>query len=81
MLITDLGYLYVHSPGSISVLLVGFLPFDWSVRGRGETLMAVVCAMNAAMLIIIARTTEIWVAYILYDIFRATYQIVITIAT
>ena len=43
--------------------------------------MATVCALNAAMLIIIAKTSEIWVAYVLYDIFRATYQIVITIAT
>lgn len=66
---------------SISVLLIGFLPIDWSIRGRGEILMAAVCALNAAMLVIIARTSEIWVAYVLYDIFRATYQIVITIAT
>ncbi|XP_053404513.1 thiamine transporter 2-like [Mercenaria mercenaria] len=64
-----------------TVLLVGFLPIDWSVRGRCEVLMAAVCGLNAAMLIIMGKTTSIWVCYVLYDVFRATYQIVITIAT
>jgi len=33
------------------------------------------------MLVVMAKTTNIWVCYVLYDLFRATYQIVITIAT
>lgn len=67
--------------GSGTVLLVGFLPINWSVRGRCEVLMASVCGLNAAMLIVMSKTTSIWVCYVLYDVFRATYQIVITIAT
>lgn len=64
-----------------SVLLIGFLPINWSKRGRCEVLMAAVCGLNAVMLIIMAKTTSIWVCYVLYDLFRASYQIVITIAT
>lgn len=67
--------------GSVTVIVVGFLPINWSLRGRCEILMAAVCGTNAAMLIVMSKTGSIWVCYVLYDLFRATYQIVITIAT
>ncbi|KAL4237692.1 hypothetical protein ACF0H5_002406 [Mactra antiquata] len=64
-----------------TVLLIGFIPIDWSVRGRCELLMCIVCAINTVMLFVMATTSSIWVCYIMYDLFRASYQIVITIAT
>ena len=71
----------VSLSAAASVLAVGFLPVDWSTKGRAEILIAVVCAINAVCLFIIGRTGQIWVAYVLYDVFRATYLTVITIAT
>ena len=68
-------------PAALCVMIIGFLPIDWSVKGKGEFLMAGVCAFNGVCLFIIGRTDDIWVAYVLYDVFRATYLTVITIAT
>ena len=65
---------------SFSVLVVGFLPWDWSARGRGEGLMAAVFAVNSVCMILIATTKNIWLAYVLYDVFRATYHGVLTMA-
>ncbi|KAL3848032.1 hypothetical protein ACJMK2_018915, partial [Sinanodonta woodiana] len=67
--------------GSILVFLVGFLPIDWSVKGRAEVLMAAVCGGNAVLLIVMGNTTKLWLAYVFYVIFRVSYQTVITIAT
>ena len=67
--------------GSFTVLLVGFLPWNWSVRGRGEGLMAAVFAVNSVCMVLIATTKEIWVAYVLYDVFRATYHAALTMAS
>ncbi|KAH3721410.1 thiamine transporter 2-like [Dreissena polymorpha] len=63
------------------VLLIGFLPVDWSVPVRSELLMLVVCALNAVILVIMATTSSLWVCYVLYDVFRTTYQIVLTLAS
>ncbi|KAL3848261.1 hypothetical protein ACJMK2_019130 [Sinanodonta woodiana] len=65
--------------GTISVMLVGFLPVEWS--RRAEFFMAFVCAANAVFLIMMAHTSNIWVAYVLYVLFRLSYITVITIAT
>ncbi|KAH3870863.1 thiamine transporter 1-like isoform X2 [Dreissena polymorpha] len=62
------------------VLLIGFLPIDWSVPVRSELLMLVVCALNAVILFCMGTTSSLWVCYILYDVFRTTYQIVLTLA-
>ncbi|KAH3870871.1 hypothetical protein DPMN_034062 [Dreissena polymorpha] len=62
------------------VLLIGFLPVDWSVPVRNELLMLVVCALNAVIFFFMATTSSLWVCYVLYGVFRTTYQIVLTIA-
>lgn len=63
------------------MVLVGFLPVQWSRTGRSEVLMASVCAIKAIILAVMATTTEILVAYILYDVFRVLYQVTIIIET
>ncbi|KAL4237195.1 hypothetical protein ACF0H5_005575 [Mactra antiquata] len=65
--------------GTGTVLLVGFLPINWS--NKAELFMAGVCVGNAAFLIIMAHTSSIWVAYTMYVLFRMSYVTVITIAT
>ncbi|XP_045157086.2 thiamine transporter 2-like [Mercenaria mercenaria] len=65
--------------GSVTVMLVGFVPVQWSERA--ELFMSVVCAGNAAFLIVMAHTSSIWVAYVMYVLFRTSYVTVVTIAT
>ena len=62
------------------MFLVGFLPWDWSARGRGEGLLSAVFAVNSVCMVLIATTKSVWVAYVLYDVFRATYHAVLTMA-
>ncbi|XP_060602461.1 thiamine transporter 2-like isoform X1 [Ruditapes philippinarum] len=65
--------------GSITVLTVGFVPVNWS--RRAELFMGLVCAGNAAFLVVMAHTSSIWVAYAMYVLFRTSYVTVVTIAT
>lgn len=65
--------------GSITVLLVGFVPVEWSKRA--ELFMSVICAGNAAFMFVMAHTSNIWLAYIMYVLFRTSYVTVVTIAT
>ncbi|WAR28713.1 S19A3-like protein, partial [Mya arenaria] len=65
---------------SCAVLAVGFLPVNWSVPGRCELVTTVICGLNAIFLLIMSQTSSIWVCYVLYDLFRSTYQIVLVIA-
>ncbi|XP_052067232.1 thiamine transporter 1-like [Mytilus californianus] len=65
----------------IGVLVFGFLPVNWSRPGLSETIMAIVCVLNTAGLIVMGQSTNIWVSYALYSGFRATYHAVITLAT
>lgn len=74
-------YLYLYSLGSISVLVLGFVPVNWSRPGLSETIMAIVCVFNTAVLTVMGHSTNIWASYVLYSIFRATYHTVITLAT
>ena len=61
------------------MLVVGFVPVDWS--RRAELFMSVVCAGNTAFLVVMAHTSSIWVAYVMYVLFRTSYVTVVTIAT
>ncbi|WAR28703.1 hypothetical protein MAR_014407, partial [Mya arenaria] len=61
-----------------AVLAVGFLPVNWSVPGRCELVTTVVCGLNAIFLLIMSKTSSIWVCYVIF--FRSTYQFVLVIA-
>ncbi|XP_071123166.1 thiamine transporter 2-like [Mytilus edulis] len=65
----------------IGVLVFGFLPVNWSRPGLSETIMAMVCVLNAAGLTVMGLSTNIWVSYAVYSGFRATYHTVISLAT
>ncbi|XP_071122972.1 thiamine transporter 1-like [Mytilus edulis] len=66
---------------TICVLVLGFLPVNWSRPGLSETVMAIVCVFNTAVLTVMGQSTNIWASYALYSVFRATYHTVITLAT
>ena len=56
-----------------------FVQMDW--RLFGELLLGVVSLLDAAILVAMGVTGNIWLCYVLYIVFRSSYQLVITIAT
>ncbi|XP_791719.3 thiamine transporter 2 [Strongylocentrotus purpuratus] len=64
--------------GALSAFLIMFPRVDWD--RYGELLLGVVSIIDAILLFIMALTTNIWLCYSFYIIFRASYQLVITIA-
>ncbi|XP_071499036.1 thiamine transporter 2-like [Diadema antillarum] len=65
--------------GALSAFLIMFPRVNWDKYG--ELLMGVVSIADAILLLIMGLTTNIWLCYSFYIIFRASYQLVITIAT
>ncbi|WAR28696.1 S19A2-like protein, partial [Mya arenaria] len=66
-----------NGASSCAVLAVGFLPVNWSVPGTCQLVTTVICGLNAIFLLIMSQTSSIWVCYVLYDLFRSTYKIVL----
>ena len=58
--------------------IVGYIHLNWDLLG--EVTMAAISLIDAALLITMGLTLNIWVAYVNYVAFRMTYQILITIA-
>ena len=56
-----------------------FVHIDW--RLFGELFLGVVSLLEAALLVVMGVTSNIWLCYVFYIIFRSSYQLVITIAT
>ncbi|XP_071798013.1 thiamine transporter 2-like [Asterias amurensis] len=65
--------------GALSAFLIMFVQMDW--RLFGELLLGVVSLLDAAILVAMGVTGNIWLCYVLYIVFRSSYQLVITIAT
>ncbi|CAH1781615.1 unnamed protein product [Owenia fusiformis] len=65
--------------GALIALGLGYVKFNWRIYG--ELLMGVISLVDAVLLIVMSQTHSIWIAYVFYVMFRASYQMVITIAT
>ncbi|XP_038051092.1 folate transporter 1-like [Patiria miniata] len=65
--------------GAVSAFLIMFVRMDW--HHFGELLLGVVSLLEAALLVVMGVTSNIWLCYAFYIIFRSSYQLVITIAT
>ncbi|XP_063967276.1 thiamine transporter 2-like [Lytechinus pictus] len=65
--------------GALSAFLIMFPKVNWD--RYGELLLGVVSIVDAILLLIMGLTTNIWLCYSFYIIFRSSYQLVITIAT
>ena len=65
--------------GSITVFGISFIKIDWKKWGN----VAIICTdgLSSLVLYIMGITTEIWLAYGGYLIFRTNYQILMTIAS
>ncbi|XP_031564271.1 thiamine transporter 2-like [Actinia tenebrosa] len=65
--------------GASVALLLGYLKVNWSVFG--ELVLGVVSVADAFFLYISAHTSSIWLAYLMYILFRMAYTFLVTIAS
>ncbi|XP_071838920.1 thiamine transporter 2-like [Apostichopus japonicus] len=65
--------------GAISSFLIMYVKTNWDIYG--EFLMGVVSVLDGILIFTMSLTTNIWVAFVNYIIFRASYQVLITIAS
>jgi thiamine transporter 2/3 len=72
--VTALSHLF----GASIALLLGYLKVNWSVFG--ELCLGLVSVADAFVLFVSAKTTSIWLAYLMYILFRTAYTFLVTIA-
>ncbi|XP_037377817.1 thiamine transporter 2 [Talpa occidentalis] len=64
--------------GAVAALAVGHVHVNWDLLG--ELALAIFSVVNAASLFLMHHTTNIWVCYAGYLIFKSSYMLLITIA-
>ncbi|KAE8604739.1 hypothetical protein XENTR_v10014814 [Xenopus tropicalis] len=65
--------------GALASLAVGYVKVNWEVSG--ELALAIFSAVDAGALFLMDYSTNIWMCYAGYLIFKASYMLLITIAT
>uniref|UniRef100_UPI0037E81E3B thiamine transporter 1 n=1 Tax=Semicossyphus pulcher TaxID=241346 RepID=UPI0037E81E3B len=65
--------------GALAALLVGYLPVCWSLWG--ELVLCVLSLLMAVCVFVMDMLNNIWLCYGFYVLFRATYMLLITVAT
>ncbi|KAB5584402.1 hypothetical protein PHYPO_G00107140 [Pangasianodon hypophthalmus] len=65
--------------GAITSFVAGFVKIRWKVWS--ELVIGVITAAQAGLLLLMGTTTNIWVCYIAYILFRGFYQFLVPIAT
>lgn len=65
--------------GALAALLVGYLPVCWSLWG--ELVLCVLSMLMAVCVFVMDTLRNIWLCYSSYVLFRATYMLLITVAT
>ena len=65
--------------GAALALLLGFTKFNWAVIG--DLTLAAISFLDAVVLYMMGTTHTIWVGYAGYLVFRALYQMMITVAS
>ncbi|RXG55935.1 Thiamine transporter 1 [Armadillidium vulgare] len=58
---------------------IGYLHLNWALVG--ELTLAAISLFDGVLLVIMGFTSEIWVGYVNYIVFRVSYQILITVAS
>ncbi len=64
--------------GALLAILIGHVTLPW--RKWGESLLCVISLLQGALLLWMAQTNNIMVAYVGYVIIRTMYQVMITVA-
>ncbi|GLD64753.1 thiamine transporter 1-like protein [Lates japonicus] len=65
--------------GALAALLVGYLPICWALWG--ELALCVLSLLMAVCVFVMDTLRQIWLCYGSYILFRATYMLLITVAT
>ncbi|XP_035006160.1 thiamine transporter 1 [Hippoglossus stenolepis] len=65
--------------GALAALLVGYLPICWALWG--ELVLCVLSLLMATCVFVMDTLRQIWLCYASYILFRATYMLLITVAT
>uniref|UniRef100_A0A4W6D0G7 Solute carrier family 19 member 2 n=1 Tax=Lates calcarifer TaxID=8187 RepID=A0A4W6D0G7_LATCA len=65
--------------GALAALLVGYLPICWALWG--ELALCVLSLLMAVCVFVMDTLRQIWLCYSSYILFRATYMLLITVAT
>ncbi|XP_067439215.1 thiamine transporter 1 [Thunnus thynnus] len=65
--------------GAVTALLVGYLPVSWSLWG--ELVLCLLSLLMAVCVFVMDTLRNIWLCYSSYILFRATYMLLITVAT
>ena len=65
--------------GAALALLLGHAKFNWSIIG--DLTLASISFMDAVVLYLMGTIHSIWVGYLGYVVFRALYQMMITVAS
>lgn len=67
-----------HLTGSLVAVMLAYVKVNWSMFG--ELCLGVVSVADAFFLFLSAQTSSIWIAYLMYILFRTAYTFLITIA-
>lgn len=65
--------------GAITSCAAGFVTIRWNVWS--ELVIGVITALQAALLLLMGTTDNIWICYAAYVLFRGFYQCLVPIAT
>ena len=65
--------------GAVAAFCIMFTKLNWDIFG--EIFIGFVSVVDSVLLVTMAMTQSIWLCYVFYVIFRASYQLVKTIAT
>lgn len=67
-----------HLTGSLVAISLAYVKINWSLLG--ELCLGLVSVADAFFLFFSAQTSSIWIAYLMYILFRTAYTFLITIA-
>ena len=67
-----------HLTGSLVAVALAYVKINWSLFG--ELCLGVVSVADAFFLFLSAQTSSIWMAYLMYILFRTAYTFLITVA-
>lgn len=68
-----------HLTGSLVAISLAYVKINWSLLG--ELCLGLVSVADAFFLFFSAQTSSIWIAYLMYILFRTAYTFLITIAS
>ncbi|KAL9964874.1 hypothetical protein ACROYT_G028579 [Oculina patagonica] len=68
-----------HLTGSLVAIALAYVKINWSLFG--ELCLGVVSVADAFFLFLSAQTSSIWMAYLMYILFRTAYTFLITVAS